>query len=109
MAKVRISISLEPDVAERVRSHADRAGMDVSSYFVNAAIRQMAETDLAEAEFAGIDALIADSEERAEHHEPLDEADDGSLSASESREVDEAMRLVHGSGEPRPQSRGEVA
>jgi len=109
MAKVRISISLEPDEAERIRSHADRAGMDVSSYFVNAAIRQMVEAESAEAEFAGVDALIADAEGRAERQGPPDEAGESSLDADEGRAVDEAMRLVYGAGEPRSQNRGEVA
>ncbi|MCY9786007.1 hypothetical protein KIK06_19130 [Nocardiopsis sp. EMB25] len=107
MAKVRISISLDPDEADRVRSHADRAGMDVSSYLVNAAIRQMAEVEAAEAEFAAVDALIADAEGRAEHYGPVDDADAESLSADERREVDEAMRLVYGAGEA--PGRGEVA
>lgn len=109
MAKVRISISLDPDEAERVRSHADRAGMDVSSYFVNAAIRQMGDAELAEAEFAGVDALIAEAEGRAEHYGPVDDAGDDSLSADERREVDEAMDLVYGAGEAHTRSRGEVA
>jgi predicted transcriptional regulator len=109
MAKVRISISLDPEEAERVRSHADRAGMDVSSYLVNAAIRQMAEVEAAEAQFAGLDALIADAEGRAEHYGPVDEAGEEFLSADERREVDEAMRLVYGAGEAHESHRGEVA
>lgn len=100
MAKVRISISLDPDEAERVRSHAEHAGMDVSSYLVNAAIRQMAETEAADAEFAGVDALIVEAEGRAEHYGPVDEAGDDSLSEDERREVDEAMSLVYGATEP---------
>lgn len=109
MAKVRISISLGSDEAERVRSHAERAGMDVSSYLVNAAIRQMAEADAADAAFAGVDALIADAEGRAERYGPVDEAAEGPLSADERREVDEAMRLVYGTGESRDRNQGEVA
>lgn len=109
MAKVRISISLDPEEAARVRSHAERAGMDVSSYLVNAAIRQMAEVEAAEAQFAGLDALIADAEGRAEHYGPVDEAGEESLSEDERREVDEAMSLVYGAREPRDRSRGEVA
>ncbi|MEV2277639.1 hypothetical protein AB0I72_18835 [Nocardiopsis sp. NPDC049922] len=109
MAKVRISISLDPDEAERVRSHADRAGMDVSSYLVNAAIRQMAETDAAEAGFAGVDALIADAEGRADQYQPAEETGDDSLSTDERRAVDEAMHLVYGSGEAHARKRGEVA
>ena len=83
--------------------------MDVSSYFVNAAIRQMADTESAEAEFAGVDALIAEAEGRAEQYGPVDTADDDSLSAEERREVDEAMGLVHGTGEAKDRDRGEVA
>ncbi|CAM3706632.1 hypothetical protein GCM10009799_27480 [Nocardiopsis rhodophaea] len=109
MAKVRISISLEPDEAERVRVHAERAGMDVSSYLVNAAVRQMAEVEAAEAEFVGVDALIADAEKRAEAHRAIDEAADDSLTADEHREVDEAMRLVYGAGEATSRGQGEVA
>ncbi|MFJ9555384.1 plasmid mobilization protein [Nocardiopsis sp. NPDC101807] len=109
MAKVRISISLDPEEAERVRSHADRAGMDVSSYLVNAAIRQIAEVEAAEAQFAELDALIADAEGRAEHYGPVDETSEDSLSEDERREVDEAMRLVHGVGETHESHRGEVA
>ncbi|WP_017623669.1 plasmid mobilization protein [Nocardiopsis chromatogenes] len=64
MSKVRISVSLEADQAERIRAHAERAGMDISAYMVNAATRQMAETAAAEAGFAAIDALIAGAEGR---------------------------------------------
>lgn len=81
----------------------------MSSYLVNAAIRQMAETEAAEAEFAGIDALIAEAEGRAEDYGPVDEAGDDSLSADEHREVDEAMSLVYGAGETQARNRGEVA
>jgi uncharacterized protein (DUF1778 family) len=45
MGETRISISLDPDHAERIRAHAERAGMDVSAYLVNAATRQMAEAE----------------------------------------------------------------
>ncbi len=83
--------------------------MDVSSYLVNAAIRQMAEAEAAEAEFEGIDALISEAEGRAEAHGPVDEVGEDSLSADERREVDEAMNLVYGVGETQTRSRGEVA
>ncbi|MBE3002420.1 hypothetical protein IDM40_27535 [Nocardiopsis sp. HNM0947] len=94
MAEVRISIGFDPHEAERVRSHADRAGMDVSSYVVNAVIRQMADTESTEAQFAGVDALIADAEMRADQYGPPDAAD--ALSAEERREADEAMGLIDG-------------
>lgn len=83
--------------------------MDVSSYLVNAAIRQMAEAEAADAAFAGVDALIADAEGRAEQYGPVDEAGNDSLSADERREVDEAMRLVYGTGEFPDRNQSEVA
>ncbi len=83
--------------------------MDVSSYLVNAAIRQMAEVEAAEAQFAGLDALIADAEGRAEHYGPVAETGEESLSEDERREVAEAMSLVYGVGEARGSHRGEVA
>ncbi|QDY77710.1 hypothetical protein FQU76_15660 [Streptomyces qinzhouensis] len=61
MAKTRISISLDSAHAERIRAHAERAGMDVSAYLVNAATRQMAEVEAAEAQFARLDAVVAGS------------------------------------------------
>ncbi len=83
--------------------------MDVSSYLVNAATRQMAETEAAEAEFAGIDALIADAEARAAHYGPVGAPEPDSLAEDERREVDEAMRLVYGGEEDAAQDRDEVA
>ena len=83
--------------------------MDVSSYLVNAAIRQMAEVEAAEAEFAGVDALITEAEGCAEQYEPVDEIDDDSLSEGERHEVDEAMSLVYGTAESQVRNRGEVA
>ncbi|MET9697675.1 ribbon-helix-helix protein, CopG family [Streptomyces sp. NPDC006529] len=95
MAKTRISISLEQEQAERIRQHAERAGLDVSAYLVHAATRQMAETDAIEAQFAGVDALIAAAEAEA-----ADAADaQGSpreLTAQERREVEAALALVYG-------------
>ncbi|MDT3726165.1 ribbon-helix-helix protein, CopG family [Streptomyces sp. DSM 41972] len=97
MAKTRISISLEQDQAERVKQHAERAGMDVSAYLVHAATRQMAESDAIEEQFAEVDALIARAEQAAEglpverDCEPAAE-----LTERERREVEEALALVQG-------------
>ncbi len=93
VAKTRISISLEQDQAERIRQHADRAGMDVSAYLVHAATRQMAESDAIEEQFAEVDALIARAEQAADGlpAEPTPE-----LTEQERREVEEALGLVHG-------------
>ncbi|MFE4534826.1 hypothetical protein ACFRKB_07050 [Streptomyces scopuliridis] len=96
MSKTRISISLESEHAERIRAHAERAGMDVSAYLVNAATRQMAEVEVAEAQFAGLDALIAAAEEEALALPPLPETAEGDLTEEERREVRAAMDLVYG-------------
>ncbi|MEV0319381.1 plasmid mobilization protein [Streptomyces sp. NPDC050658] len=98
MAKTRISISLDQAQAERIRQHAERAGMDVSAYLVHAATRQMAESDAIEEQFAGVDALIAQAELAA--GEMPDEAvgSPAGLTEQERREVEEALGLVHGQG-----------
>lgn len=97
VAKTRISISLEQDQAERIRQHAERAGMDVSAYLVHAATRQMAESDAIEEQFAEVDELIARAERAADGlsaeatPEPAAE-----LTERERREVEEALGLVQG-------------
>lgn len=96
MAKTRISISLDRDHAERIRAHAERAGMDVSAYLVNAATRQMAEADAIEDQFARVDEMIAAAEAEAASLPPLPDVVDDDLTAAEQREVQEAMDLVYG-------------
>ncbi|MFD4757856.1 hypothetical protein ACFWOJ_02845 [Streptomyces sp. NPDC058439] len=97
VAKARITISLEQDQAERIRRHAERAGMDVSAYLVHAATRQMAESDAIEEQFAEVDALIARAERSADElpAEPAPEPT-AELTEQERREVEEALGLVHG-------------
>jgi hypothetical protein len=97
VAKTRISISLDQDLAERIRAHAEKAGMDVSAYLVNAATQQMAEAEAIEAQFTQVDAMIAAAEAEAASLAPLPEvvADDD-LTDEERREVQEAMGLVYG-------------
>ncbi|WP_457031326.1 hypothetical protein [Kitasatospora sp. P5_F3] len=96
MARTRISITLDRDHAERIRAHAERAGMDVSAYLINAATRQMAETEAAEAHFAPIDAVIGAAEAEAAELPPLPEVTDDELTEEERRQVAEALGLVHG-------------
>ncbi|WCH91225.1 ribbon-helix-helix protein, CopG family [Streptomyces moderatus] len=93
MAKTRISISLERDQAERIRQHAERAGVDVSAYLVHAATRQMAESDAIEEQFVEVDTFIARVEQAAGvlPTEPAEE-----LTEQERREVEEALGLVQG-------------
>ncbi|SIO86033.1 hypothetical protein [Nocardiopsis sp. JB363] len=73
-----------------------------------AEVRISTSLDPDEAEFASVDALIAEAEGRAEHHGPVDEVGDDSLNVDERHEVDEAMSLVYGTAESQVQSRGEV-
>jgi hypothetical protein len=94
--KTRISISLEPDQAERIRTHAERAGLDVSAYLVNAAIRQMAEAEAIEAQFAQVDATIAAADAEAASLDPSPETTLDELTEEERRQVREAMELVYG-------------
>ncbi|MDT6982081.1 ribbon-helix-helix protein, CopG family [Streptomyces lusitanus] len=98
MAKARISISLDQDQAERIRQHAERAGMDVSAYLVHAATRQMAESDAIEEQFAEVDALIARAEQAADGLPGERDAGEpaAELTEQERREVEEALGLVHG-------------
>ncbi|OII70541.1 MULTISPECIES: hypothetical protein [unclassified Streptomyces] len=96
MAKTRISISLDEHQAERIRRHAERAGLDVSAYLVHAATRQMAETEAIEDRFAGVDAVIAAATAEAarltgEAVQPV-----GELTEQEQRDVDAALDLVLG-------------
>ncbi|NYI03881.1 plasmid mobilization protein [Allostreptomyces psammosilenae] len=100
MAKTRISISLDPEQAERIREHAERAGMDVSAYLVNAATRQMAETDALEAQFSRIDAAIAAAEAEAAALPQPAEVTEDDLTEEEKRQVREAVDLVYGADRP---------
>ncbi|MEC4014914.1 hypothetical protein [Streptomyces sp. H27-D2] len=104
MPKTRISISLDSDHAERIRTHAERAGMDVSAFLVNAATRQMAEAEAAEAQFARLDAVIAAAEAEAAALPPLPEVADDDLTEQERREVREAMELIYGADGPASRS-----
>ncbi|MEV7871164.1 hypothetical protein AB0P17_34845 [Streptomyces sp. NPDC088124] len=53
-----------------------------------------------EAQFAAIDALIAEAEEAAAALPPLPGSADGALTEEERREVRAAMDLVHGADGP---------
>jgi hypothetical protein len=96
MAKTRISISLDPEHAEHIRAHAERAGMDVSAYLVNAATRQMAQAEAIEAQFAHVDAIIAAAESEAATLEPLPETTPDELTEEERQDVQAAISLVYG-------------
>lgn len=109
MAKTRLSISLEADQADRIREHADRAGMDVSAYMTNAAAKQMAETDAIEAQFAKIDAEIAHVEAEAAKLPPVPEATYADLTEEERHKVDEVLDLMFGQDRSRDSDSGQAA
>jgi len=93
MAKARLSISLDEEQAERIRAYAERAGMDISSYLVSAAVHQMSILDQAEAQFAHLDALTAQAAIEPETTTPTPGAD---LSAQEQADVQAARELLLG-------------
>lgn len=100
MTKTRISISLDAEHVEQLKAHAERAGMDVSSYVGNAIARQMAETDAIEAQFASLDAAIAAAEAVAAELPAPPAVTDSDLTEQERREVEAAMELMYGSDQP---------
>lgn len=100
VAKTRISISLESDQAERIRAHAERSGLDVSAYLVNAAIRQMAEAEAIEAQFTQIDAMIVTADAEGASLGPLPEATPDELTEEERLQIQKAMELVYGTDGP---------
>jgi len=59
MGTKRFSISAREEIHDRIRAHAEAAGVDISTYMIAAAIQQMIRDDQAAASFATIDAEIA--------------------------------------------------
>jgi hypothetical protein len=59
MGTRRFSISAREEIHDRIRAHAEAAGVDISTYLIAAAIQQMIRDDQAAASFATIDAEIA--------------------------------------------------
>ena len=59
MGTRRFSISTREEIHDRIRAHAEAAGVDVSTYMIAAAIQQMIRDDQAAASFATIDAEIS--------------------------------------------------
>ncbi|MFD4023763.1 hypothetical protein ACFWRV_09635 [Streptomyces sp. NPDC058576] len=109
MAKTRISISLDQQQAERIRRHAERAGMDLSAYLVHAATRQMAESDAIEEQFAGVDALIAQAESEAGALAEEPEGRPEELTEQQRRDVETALALVAGTDRQGARTRGHAA
>jgi hypothetical protein len=59
MGTKRFSISAREEIHDRIRAHAEAAGVDISTYMIAAAVQQMIRDDQAAASFATIDAEIA--------------------------------------------------
>jgi uncharacterized protein (DUF1778 family) len=66
MAKTRISISLEPAQAERIKAAAAEGGQDVSAFMVSSSLAEAARRERIAASFADIDAAIAAAEAEAD-------------------------------------------
>jgi hypothetical protein len=74
--------------------------MDLSAYLVNAATEQMARADAIEAQFAPVDALIAQAEHEAAAMDPLPDLDASDLTETERQEIQAALDLVYGRDRP---------
>src|SRR5579884_2607557 len=96
MGKARISISLDEKLAERIKAHAERAGMDVSGYLANAALHQMVQAEAIEAQFGPVDEMIRAAEADAARLPAPPEVTDEELTEDERRAVQAAMELVYG-------------
>ncbi|QBI55800.1 hypothetical protein EKD16_20185 [Streptomonospora litoralis] len=85
--------------------------MDVSAYFVNAATRQMAETEAIEDKFREVDALIDSVEEEGRLLGPPsdDETEPVTLTEEERRHVERVVGLVLGAADDDPSSGGAAA
>ncbi|GAB3669445.1 hypothetical protein GCM10027589_37000 [Actinocorallia lasiicapitis] len=59
MGTKRFSISTRDETHDRIRAHAEAAGVDISTYMIAAAVQQMLRDDQAASSFATIDAEIA--------------------------------------------------
>lgn len=59
MGTRRFSISAREEIHDRIRAHAEAAGVDISTYMIAAAVQQMIRDDQAAASFATIDGQIA--------------------------------------------------
>lgn len=66
MAKTRISISLDPEDAERIRAVAAEHGLDVSAFLVMAGRKEAARLARIAESFADIDAAIVQAEAEAD-------------------------------------------
>jgi hypothetical protein len=62
MGTKRFSVSTRDETHDRIRAHAESAGVDISTYMIAAAVQQMIRDDQAIASFATIDAEIAADE-----------------------------------------------
>jgi predicted transcriptional regulator len=87
MAKTRFSVSMDADLAERVKKTAERRGEDVSSYLSRAASQAVEHDERVTELFAGIDALNAETEPAADLLPWPPPPADGKLSDAERQAV----------------------
>lgn len=83
MAKVRFSISVDAEHAQRIKAAAARAGQDVSAYVSRAALERADHDDRVADIFADIDAQIAAVETAAASESAPPPPADEELSAAE--------------------------
>lgn len=85
MARTRLSISLDPEDAELIKTVAAENGLDVSAFLVMAGRKEAARLARIAEAFADIDAAIANAEAEAATlpWPPEDDVDPGEAAAAE--------------------------
>ncbi|MFS8199382.1 hypothetical protein ACLVWQ_11915 [Streptomyces sp. CWNU-52B] len=100
-----ITFATDPDTKERIRSYAEAAGVDVSTYVMAAVGAAMALDDQVARTFAPLDDLIAETEAQdaqdvqdASTVQSPEERGDGSGSDAERAEISASLDAFFGSG-----------
>jgi hypothetical protein len=102
MAKVRFSISMDAEVAERIKAAAARAGQDVSMYVSRAALAAADHDERVADVFADIDARIAEVETMSADESRVSWPPppvDGELSAAERAAITARWDALFNTGE----------
>jgi len=85
-----ITIAVDAETKERIRAHAEAAGVDLSTYVSAAIGAAMAHDDRVARAFAPLDALIDEAEER-DTQLPWPASGGEAISQAESRSLDRAL------------------
>ncbi|MER6994222.1 hypothetical protein [Streptomyces sp. NPDC000410] len=92
MATVRFSISMPPEIRDRIKEHATEAGLDVSTFLTIAAQAQMDQQDRVKKLFAHFEQARAEAEA---HADTTDTWTDGlELTPEEQADVDAILGRV---------------